>query len=76
MSRISLERNCRKILRRTNSQEINHCRIESVRELLRETDLSLSVIADRNGFQSAQYLFCLFKKMLGLTTGQYRSQPN
>jgi len=76
MSRSSLERNCRKILGRTPNEEINHCRIARVCELLRETDLSLSVIADRTGFQSAQYLVCLFKKMRGLTPGQYRSQPN
>ncbi|MBU6175912.1 MAG: XylR family transcriptional regulator, partial [Planctomycetes bacterium] len=76
MSRSSLERNCRKILGRTPNEEINRCRIARVCELLRETDLSLSVIADRTGFQSAQYLVCLFKKMRGLTPGQYRSQPN
>jgi LacI family transcriptional regulator len=76
ISRSSLERNCRKILGRTPNEEINHCRIARVCELLRETDLSLSVIADRTGFQSAQYLVCLFKKMRGLTPGQYRSQPN
>jgi len=76
ISRSSLERNCRKILGRTPNEEINHCRIARVCELLRETDLSLSVIADRTGFQSAQYLVCLFKKMRGLTPGQYRSQTS
>ncbi len=74
ISRSSLERNCRKVLGRTPNEEINHCRIGRVCELLRDTELSLEAIADRTGFQSAQYLVCLFKKMRKVTPGQYRSQ--
>ncbi len=76
ISRSSLERNCRKVLGRTPNEEINHCRIARVCELLRDTELSLEVIADRTGFQSAQYLICVFKKLRGLTPGQYRSQAH
>lgn len=76
ISRSSLERNCRKVLGRTPNEEINHCRIARVCELLRDTELSLDVIADRTGFQSAQYLICVFKKLRGLTPGQYRSQSH
>jgi LacI family transcriptional regulator len=73
ISRSSLERNCRKVLGRTPNEEINHCRITRVCELLRDTDLSLEAIAARTGFQSSQYLICLFKKLRGMTPGQYRS---
>jgi LacI family transcriptional regulator len=76
ISRSSLERNCRKVLGRTPNEEINHCRITRVCELLRDTELSLESIADRTGFQSAQYLVCVFKKLRGVTPGQYRSQSS
>ncbi len=76
ISRSSLERNCRKYLGRTPNEEINHCRIAHVCELLRDTDLSLDAIADRTGFQSAQYLIYLFKKFRSITPGQYRLQSH
>lgn len=74
ISRSSLERNCRAVLGRSPNEEINHCRIARACELLRDTDLSLESIAERTGFQSAQYLIFVFKKFRGFTPGQYRSQ--
>jgi LacI family transcriptional regulator len=74
ISRSSLERNCRAVLGRSPNEEINHRRIAGACDLLRDTELSLEVIANRTGFQSAQYLICVFKKLRGLTPGQYRTQ--
>lgn len=74
ISRSSLEQNCRKVLGRTPNEEINHCRIAGVCDLLRDTESSLEVIANRTGFQSAQYLICVLKKLRRLAPGQYRCQ--
>lgn len=51
-------------------------KIERVRELLTYGELSLSEIADSLGYGSAAYLSAQFKKVTGMTPGQYkRSAP-
>ncbi len=47
-------------------------RLERVKELLDDGELSLTEIADRLHYSSAQYLSNQFKKGTGLTPGQYR----
>lgn len=53
---------------------ISSIRIVKTKELLRDTDLGISQIAEKVGFGSDLSLIRVFKKMEGLTPGQYRSQ--
>ncbi|UUO07736.1 DNA-binding transcriptional regulator [Blastopirellula sp. J2-11] len=72
LSRSSLERGFRQFLDRSPNEEIVRIRIDQVCRLLRETDMSLDVIAQRTGFARAQYLLQVFRKIKGATPGAYR----
>ncbi|MEK6233857.1 MAG: helix-turn-helix domain-containing protein, partial [Planctomycetales bacterium] len=72
LSRRVLENRFRKILGRTPHEEITRLRIERVKELLTRTELPLSVIAARAGFQHDEYLSVAFKKQVGIPPSKYR----
>ena len=54
------------------SNYILNMRIEKVKELLTETDMSVAEIAQQAGFQTKSHFFTAFKKATGLTPAQYR----
>ena len=72
LSRRVLEGRFRRILGRTPHEEITRLRINRIKQLLAETDLSLSMIARRTGFEHDEYLSVAFKKAVGITPGRYR----
>lgn len=72
LTRRVLDNLFRKFLGRTSHQEITRVRINRVKELLTETDLSISEIASRAGFEHNEYLSASFKKLTGTTPGQFR----
>ncbi len=72
LSRRVLESRFRKYLGRTPHQEITRLRIERVKQLLSDTDLSLSEIADRTGYQHVEYLTVAFSKQVGVPPSHYR----
>lgn len=72
VTRRSLESRFRKILGRTPHEEITRLKIDRVRQLLVETDLPLSAIARRTGFQHDEYLSVAFKKSVGVSPSQFR----
>ena len=72
LSRRVLESRFRKILGRTPHQEIKRLKIERVKRLLTETDLSLAEIAARTGFPHDEYLTVAFKKEVGIPPSKYR----
>lgn len=74
MSRRVLESKFRNYLGRTPHQEILNVRLENVKSLLQETDLSLERIAARCGFRYVEYMTVVFKRELGLTPSAYRRQ--
>lgn len=74
LSRSSLERRMRAALGRSPNAEINRVRLEHVKSLLLETDLSLEQLAPKAGFPHAQYLSQLFKRTFGVTPGQWRTR--
>jgi len=47
-------------------------RLDRVKQLLEETELSLIEIAERTGFRHAEYLNVAFKKQTGTTPGSFR----
>jgi LacI family transcriptional regulator len=74
ISRSSLERKVRKYLGRTPQEEIRHAQVNRARELLATTDLSAERIAELCGFEHPEYLHVVFKRVTGLTPGQFRKQ--
>ena len=72
LSRRVLESRFRKLLGRTPHEEIVRQRIGRVQQLLSETELSLREIADRTGFEHAEYLSVAFKQATGQTPTQFR----
>jgi LacI family transcriptional regulator len=72
VSRSTLERLFRKWLGRTPKEEIQRLRIESVKQLLLDTDYTLWTIARLTGFQTEPQLIVAFKALVGQTPGRFR----
>jgi LacI family transcriptional regulator len=69
-----LESRFRKLLGRTPHEEIIRVQLNRVKQLLVETDLSLSEIATRTGFAHVEYLSVVFKNKAGTPPSQYRAK--
>lgn len=72
ISRSTLERQVRKYLGRTPQEEIRHVQIKRVRELLQSTDLPADRIAALCGFAHPEYMHVVFKRVMGITPGEFR----
>ena len=58
----------------TIGEYINSVRITNAKRLLRETELTMEVIAESVGFYDNHHLQKVFKKAVGCSPGRYRSQ--
>lgn len=74
VSRSTLERQIRKYLRRTPQQEIRMVQIKRARELLATTDFSTERIAEICGFENPEYMYVVFKRIVGQTPGEFRGR--
>jgi LacI family transcriptional regulator len=74
LSRRVLETRFVKLFGRTVHGEIMRVRVERIKELLAETDLSLTAIAHRVGVDHVEYLSVLFKRQVGLSPSEFRAQ--
>ena len=74
LSRRVLEQRFKRLLGRTPHEEILHVRLNRVQRLLAETDLPLYQIAERAGFEHVEYLSVAFKRELGKTPRQFRTE--
>lgn len=74
LSRRVFERRFKQSIGRTPHEEIMRVRIDRVKALLLETDLSLNVIATRAGFDYGSYMSYVFKNRTGLSPGVFRRQ--
>jgi LacI family transcriptional regulator len=74
MSRRALEIRFQRQLGRSIRDEIERVRLEWTKQLLVETDLPLSKIADCAGFGSQSYLSNVFRQIVGVTLSQYRRE--
>jgi LacI family transcriptional regulator, galactose operon repressor len=72
ISRSALQRRFRVALGRTIHEVIVDVRIQRVKELLVETELSLPEIAVRSGFTHPEYLSTVFRRETGSTPRDYR----
>lgn len=74
MSRRVFESRFQQIVGRTPHQEILRVRLAKVKRLLSDTDLPLTDIAERAGFEHPEYLSVAFKRELGLSPTAYRRE--
>jgi LacI family transcriptional regulator len=54
--------------------EILRVRLNRAKQLLAESDFSLPLIAEKVGLEHGEYLSRIFKKRVGLTPSEFRSQ--
>lgn len=74
LSRSVLERRFSQLLGSSPKAEILRVRLDCVCRLLSESDLPLSEVAYRAGFENPEYMNRLFKKRIGTTPGAYRKR--
>lgn len=74
VGRRPLERRFREVLGRSVLEEIHKVRVQRAKELLLETDLSVTIVAARVGFSSVRRLDVLFRKLVGMPPTEYRQQ--
>lgn len=73
LSRRVLEARFRRLLGRTPHEEITRVRIERIKELLVETELSLAAIAHRTAYVHEEYMSVVFKRETGQPPSRYRA---
>jgi LacI family transcriptional regulator len=74
LSRRVFEFRFQKMLGCTPHEMITRTRLDRVKELLRETDLTLDNIANSCGYRHVEYLTTSFRKQTGVTPSTYRRQ--
>ena len=72
MSRRSLESRFIQLMGRTPHAEILRCRVDHARQLLRDSDMPVKVIARQVGVDTPEYLSVLFKRLVGQSPSAYR----
>lgn len=74
LSRRSLERKCRKALGRSPLQELIRVRLQHAQNLLSQSQLPISRIAQQTGFASSKQFCTMFHKKMDMTPTDYRQQ--
>jgi len=74
LSRRVLERRFTRCVGRTPHAEILRVKLNRVKQLLAETDLSVEAIAGLAGFEHPEYLSVTFKRETGVRPGAFRRQ--
>ncbi|MBB3205849.1 LacI family transcriptional regulator [Rhodopirellula rubra] len=72
LSRRALEHRFKKYVGHTPHEEIQRVRMNRIKELLLQTDLSIGEIADRTGFEYVEYMAAAFKRETGQTPTEFR----
>lgn len=74
LSRRALESRFTRAVGRTPHAEIERVRMEWVKQLLLETDLTVGEIARRSGFRHQEYLSASFRRYAGVPPSAYRGR--
>ena len=74
LSRSMLERRFCRALGHSPKEEILRARLGEAKKLLSKTELPQADIAEKIGFEHAEYFNVIFKKKTGQTPGQFRAQ--
>jgi LacI family transcriptional regulator len=72
VGRRDLERKFRAALDRSVLDEVRTARVDRVRQLLADTELSMAAIAQRAGFSGSRRMAVVFRESTGATPRQYR----
>jgi len=75
LCRRALEQRFKIVLGRSPAAELRRVRIERAVRLLQETNLSISVVAERAGFSSSEYMASVFRSHLSATPLEFRKEP-
>lgn len=76
ISRASLYNRLKTLTGMGANEYVNKLRIEKAMELLRQSDLNMTEIAERTGFSTSRYFSTAFKKYTGITPTQYKESPD
>ena len=76
ISRASLYNRLKALTGMGASEYVNKLRIEKAMELLRQTELNMTEIAEHTGFSTSRYFSTAFKKYTGITPTQYKESPD
>ena len=74
--RRALEQKFRTLLGRSVLDEIHRARVEKAKELLANTALPVSKVAEQSGFSTPQRMATVFRKIAGLAPSTYRRQTS
>lgn len=74
MTRRVFEKKFLKRVGRTPYKELQRIRVNRLKELLGETDLSLLEVAEKSGFEHVSYMSYLFKRETGVSPIAYRNR--
>lgn len=74
MSRTLFERAFKRLLGHTPHEHIARTKLARVRAMLVDTDLAVTLIAERTGFEHAEYLSVAFRREHGMTPSAYRAK--
>ncbi len=74
LSRSVLERRFAQMLGKSPKAEILRVQLDRVCRLLAESDLPISEVAVKAGFEHPEYMSRLFKKKMGMTPGEFRKR--
>ncbi|UUO06891.1 DNA-binding transcriptional regulator [Blastopirellula sp. J2-11] len=74
LSRRVLEYRFKEAAGKTPHEALVGVRLDRVRQLLRDTQLSMADIADRTGFEHVEYMSSAFRKKTGMSPSEYRRQ--
>lgn len=72
VSRGTLDSRFRKSIGRSVHAEIERIRIDRIKHLLTETNFSLGAVAEAAGFRHPEYMNVAFKRIIGMSPGQFR----
>ena len=74
LSLSTLERRFREHIKRTPEKEILRIRIKRIQTLLLESDFIMRDIGKKTGFATPEYMIQVFRREVGMTPKEYRSQ--
>lgn len=74
MGRTQFIRHCQELTNMTPIEFLTHTRIERAKQMLLQTDQSITDIATMCGFDTPQYFATRFRTAVGTTPGNYRRQ--
>ncbi|MHC2069805.1 XylR family transcriptional regulator [Bremerella sp. T1] len=72
ISRRSLEDRFRRVLKRSPAEEIRMARVNVLKKLLCQTTFTLAEISEKSGFSCENSMLRFFKRMTGITPGEFR----